>query len=128
LGLGERALLDKPAVAPAQQPKSPGRDFSPALHGKSLDWENIVFYEMESCRAIRTERWKYVVRHPAGPNELYDMRSDPRERMNLYGQPGLEATRGELDQRLTAFFQQYADPQYDVWRGGRSKARRLVGE
>jgi hypothetical protein len=30
----------------------------------------------------------------------------------------------DLAGRLDAFFQQYADPQYDVWRGGRSKAKR----
>ena len=81
---------------------------------------------METCRAIRTDHWKNVARHPEGPNELYDMQVDPRERMNLYGQPGIEEIRADLDRRLAAFFQEYADPQYDVWHGGRSKARRLV--
>ena len=85
-----------------------------------------MFYEMETCRAIRTDRWKYVARHPNGPNELYDMQADPQERFNLYGQPGTEATRADLEQRLTAFFEQYADPQYDIWQGGRSKAGRFV--
>jgi arylsulfatase A-like enzyme len=111
------------------KPKLPGRDFSPALRpGGSVVWENVVYYEMESCRAVRTDKWKYVARHPNGPHELYDKSADPHERMNLYGQPGREAVRAELDQRLTAFFQEYADPQYDIWRGGRSKARRLVAD
>jgi arylsulfatase A-like enzyme len=108
-----------------QQPKSPGRDFSPVLRGESLAWDNAVFYEMETCRAIRTDRWKLVKRHPSGPHELYDMQKDPRERVNLYGQPGLDTIRDDLDQRLAAFFQQYADAQYDLWQGGRSKAKRL---
>lgn len=117
LGLGDKM---------PQKPKSPGRDFSAVLRGETIPWDNTIFYEMESCRAIRTDDWKYVARHPSGPNELYDMKADPRERVNLFGQPGTEAKRDELAKRLDAFFRQYADPQYDVWNGGRSKASRLV--
>lgn len=105
---------------------SPGRDFSPVLRGEKITWENVILYEMESCRAIRAERWKYVTRFPSGPFELYDMQSDPHERFNLYGQPGTESIRAELAARLDGFFAKYADPQYDIWKGGRSKARRLV--
>ena len=106
-------------------PRSPGRDFSAVLRGRSVDWDNVVFYEMETTRAIRTGDWKYVARHPGGPYELYDMRVDSRERFNLYGQPGMEAKRAELAARLASFFGEYADPQYDLWRNGRSKANRL---
>jgi arylsulfatase A-like enzyme len=111
-----------------QQPKSPGRDFSRAIRGESIAWDNVIFYEMESCRAVRTDRWKLVKRHPNGPHEFYDMQTDPRERINLYGQPTTDQIRGQLDERLAAFFKQYADPQYDVWNGGRSKARRITGQ
>jgi arylsulfatase A-like enzyme len=120
LGLGDRL---------PQQPPSPGRDFSALLLGRDLEWENVMYYEMESCRAIRGERWKYVARHPNGPFgpfELYDLQADPAERFNQYGQPGTESIQQQLSQQLATFFQQYADPQYDVWRGGRSKAKRLV--
>ena len=55
-----------------QQPKSPGRDFSPVLRGHETAWDNAVFYEMETCRAVRTDRWKLVLRHPDGPHEFYD--------------------------------------------------------
>ena len=111
-----------------QKPKSPGRDFATVLRGESMRWENEVFYEMETCRAIRTDRWKYVARHPSGPNELYDMQADPRERFNMYGQDGTDEIREQLQKRLTAFFDQFADPQYDIWNGGRSKAKRVTGE
>ena len=84
----------------------------------------VMFYEMETTRAVRTEDWKYVARHPDGPFELYDLKADPRERFNLYGQPGTDAKRADQAKRLDAFFAQYADPQYDIWKGGRSKARR----
>jgi arylsulfatase A-like enzyme len=107
------------------KPESPGRDFSPVMKGERVAWDNVVFYEMESCRAVRTESWKYVARVPNGPFELYDLRVDPQERFNLYGQPGTEAVRHELAQRLEQFFARYADPQYDLWKEGRSKASRL---
>jgi len=106
------------------QPPSPGRDFSPVLRGETTEWENVVFYEMETCRAIRDDGWKYVARHPQGPFELYDMRRDLQERFNLFGQPGAEAKQQELARRLDEFFSRYADPQYDIWKGGRSKAKR----
>lgn len=117
LGLGDKM---------PSTPKSPGRDFSAVLRGETIPWDNTTFYEMEGTRAIRTDDWKYVARHPSGPNELYDMKRDPHERFNLFGQPGTEAKRDELAKRLDAFFRQYADPKYDMWNGGRSKAKRLV--
>jgi arylsulfatase A-like enzyme len=106
------------------QPRSPGRDFSAVLRGKSVEWDNVVFYEMETTRAIREDQWKFVSRHPKGPFELYDMQNDPRERNNLFGQPGTDAKRTELANRLDDFFARTADPQYDIWKGGRSKAKR----
>jgi arylsulfatase A-like enzyme len=120
--LGYLGLADR--VPPA--PKSPGRDFSPVLRGESVPWENVVFYEFETCRAVRTDTHKLVLRHPSGPHELYDMRADPQERMNLYGQPGLDPLRRDLQARLETFFRTYSDPQYDIWAGGRSKARRAT--
>ena len=119
LGLGDRM---------PQKPRSPGRDFSPILRGEPFAWDDVMFYEMETCRAVRTRRWKLVARHPRGPFELYDMEADARERFNLYGQPGMEEIRESLAARLDAFFAKYADPQYDIWKGGRSKARRLVND
>ena len=104
------------------RPMSPGRDYSRGLRGESIAWDNVVFYEMETTRAVRTDRRKHVKRHPSGPHEMYDMRSDPQERVNVYGQPNVERMRGELEDRLTAFFKEYADPQYDLWKNGRSKA------
>jgi arylsulfatase A-like enzyme len=116
LGLGDRMPT---------RPKSPGRDFSPVLRGERVAWDNVMFYEMETVRAVRTDDWKYVARFPDGPFELYHMKADPRERFNLYGQPGTESKRAELAGRIDEFFGQYADPQYDVWHGGRSKASLL---
>lgn len=113
LGLGERM--------PRQN--SPGRDFSAALRGQALPWEDVMFYEMENTRSIRTDTWKYVARFPEGPFELYDKVRDPAERFNMYGQPEMEPIRAELSQRLDAFFNRYSDPKYNVWKDGKSRAR-----
>ena len=110
----------------AQRPaRSPGRDFSPVLGGGAVEWQNAIFYEMEKTRAIRTDEWKYVARHPDGPFEFYDMKADPHERFNLYGQPQHAAACEAMAQRLEAFFRKHADPQYDLWRDGRTKAGKL---
>ncbi|MBC8351644.1 MAG: sulfatase-like hydrolase/transferase [Planctomycetes bacterium] len=109
------------------EPKLPGRSFAAILQGETIDWETAMYYEMESCRSVRTEDWKYVARRsPDGPTELYDMKNDPLERFNLFGQPEHIRVQAALAQKLDGFFADYADPQYDIWKGGRSKARRLV--
>jgi arylsulfatase A-like enzyme len=109
------------------KPKLPGRCFTAALRGEEIEWETAMFYEMESCRSVRTENWKYVARRsPDGPTELYHMAIDPHVRFNLFGQPQHAVIQQEMAERLDAFFNEYADPEYDIWKGGRSKAHRLV--
>ena len=108
------------------QPTSPGRDFSPLLRGDSIPWDDVIFYEFEGTRAIRTADWKYIHRFPAGPNELYDLARDPGETANLVDHPADAATRKKLKARLDRFFARYADPKYDLWRGGASKTLRLT--
>lgn len=117
-------MLGQGAATPAE-PRSPGQDLSPVLRGVAAAPRDAVFYEMETTRAIRTARWKYVHR-PEGPYELYDLDADPGERVNLYGQPGHEAIRDELRRKLDAFFAEHADPRYDLYRGGGSKTHLLT--
>jgi hypothetical protein len=54
------------------------------------------------------------------------MQTDPQERFNLFGQPKLVEEQRQLAAQLEAFFSRYVDPQYDIWKGGKSKAARLV--
>ncbi|MHC4511328.1 MAG: sulfatase family protein, partial [Planctomycetota bacterium] len=108
-----------------KEPTLPGRDYSAALKGRSLEWGNVVFYEFENVRAIRTPGWKYVERYPDGPHELYDLRTDPGERFNLFGQPQQADIQKHLRARLYEFFDRYADPKYDLWQGGGSKTHLL---
>ena len=102
-----------------------GRSFADVLRGKEIDWETAMYYEMESCRSVRTENWKYIARqNPDGPGELYDMKNDPQERFNLFNQPSHASIQRQLAAKLDRFFDRYADPKYDIWNGGISKARR----
>ena len=106
---------------------SPGRDFTPTLRGDALPGEQEVFYEFENTRAIRTSDWKLILRRfPKGPDEFYDLKADPEEARNLVDDPAHAGTRDALTGRLEKFFNRVADPQYDLWRGGRSKVKRIV--
>ncbi len=121
LGLGEKM---------PQKPKSPGADFSKELYGKAGDFKEDaqpVFYEFENLRCIRTQRWKYVHRHPNGPHELYDLNNDPDEFNNLVSHPAHGKTRDQLKDKLNNFYAKYAQPEYDLWKGGGSQTKTFVG-
>jgi arylsulfatase A-like enzyme len=112
-----------------KSPKSPGRSYHRILRGKGVkNWHNAVFYEFENVRAIRTDRWKYAERVGGEPNELYDLEADPSERDNLCEQGKHERTGRSLRRRLHAFFDRYADPKWDLWRGGDAKGGLLLGK
>ena len=46
---------------------------------------------------------------------------------NLAAAAEHRAVVADLDRQLTAFFERYADPQWDVWRGGTAKATLVYG-
>lgn len=119
LGLGDRLPQDRPL---------PGRDLGPLLRDEGSDWEQVHFYEFENVRAVRTPDWKYIERIHESLNELYDLRADPDEHANLIDEPAHVATRAALKQRLDEFFARTADPQWDLWRGGKSKSGLITGK
>jgi arylsulfatase A-like enzyme len=112
------------------EPRSPGRSYAAVLEGAVPDrnWDNTVFYEFETVRAVRTDKWKYVERLDGGPRELYDLAHDPGELRNLADRPAVRSTQHELRGRLHAFFERYADPKYDLAKGGTTKAQFLISQ
>ncbi|MBN1673976.1 MAG: sulfatase-like hydrolase/transferase [Kiritimatiellae bacterium] len=62
------------------------------------------------CRAtmIRTMDWK-LIRRPAGVSELYDLRKDPRELVNLHNDPRHAGARRALEQRMLDWYVQTSD-------------------
>ena len=119
------AYLDLADAMPST-PELPGVSYARALQGEEIAWGDVIFHEFENVRMIRNDRWKYTRRYPDGPDELYDMQADPGERQNLVDDSGCATVIETLQAELDAFFSRYADPQYDMWRGGRSKAGRLI--
>ncbi len=117
LGLADRAIA-----------KSPGESFAPMLSGTAMDWEDEVFFEYITTRVIQTPRWKYTKRLLDTPNELYDMVADPNESRNLVDDPDYARTVATLDARLTAFFDEHADREFDPWKGGTGKALLFYGK
>ena len=109
-----------------ETPLQPGANFAPALRGKDVTLPDAIFHDYENTRMVRTDDWKYTRRHPDGPDELYDLRSDPGERENLVDRPEHASVVQEFRTRLDDFFSRHADPKFDIWRGGRSKAGRLI--
>ena len=75
-----------------KSPPLPGHSFAPALYGKRIAWGDAIFHDFENTRMIRTTRWKLTIRHPSGPDELYDMKKDPDEARNLSGLAAYQKT------------------------------------
>jgi putative membrane-bound dehydrogenase-like protein len=137
--LGYLGLSHRAPVAP----KLPGNDYSRELHienraalaqadSQSDSQPNqadtdAVFYEFEGLRCIRTKAWKYIHRHANGPDELYDLSKDPDEFDNLISSEAHADVLSVLKSKLEAFYDQYAEPKYDMYRGGSSQSHILVG-
>jgi hypothetical protein len=52
----------------------------------------------------RDQYFKLILRNNGeGPNELYDLRKDPRERVNRYEDPGFVTIRERLGAALSAW-------------------------
>ena len=102
----------------------PSRSLMPILSGADLsDWgEDIVCSEQEETRVIRTPKWAYFKRFEGAgssfENELFDVENDRSETVNLAADPQYAGVIADLDARLCAFFETYADPKADLWTGG----------
>ena len=122
-------LLDHLGLAEMtpKEPALPGHSYSKALAGEPLEWEDVMYFEYENTRAVRTSEWKYISRFPDGPEELYDLVGDPREQQNCADAAEHLETKSKLRTQLRKFFDRYADPRYDLTRGGTSKAPRRSG-
>ncbi len=120
-------LLDYLGLGDLDIENSPGASFAPVLTGGTVDWDNAVFFEYITTRAVQTRRWKYIKRFLATPDELYDLESDPEERVNLADDPDYQQVLQQMDDRLEAFFGAYTAPRYDIWKGGTAKVTLSYG-
>ena len=108
-------LLDYFGIDTPQDDALPGKSFAGVWRGDSNDSHDqiAVFDEYGLVRMARTREWKYVHRRSYGPNELYDLKNDPAEQINLAGNPEWQTMENEMHQRLIKWFSRYVDPNRD---------------
>ena len=108
-----------------------GESLVPLLRGKAesaaekqrrLHWRDAIYYHYYEYPAehavrrhygIRTNRYKlmHFYGHDVDAWELYDLKTDPHERHNLYGQPAQAALQADMHRRLEDLQIKYDDPQ-----------------
>jgi arylsulfatase A-like enzyme len=87
-----------------------GRSFLPVLRGRTpADWRTSMYYRYyhdpgdHNTRAhygVRTRTHKLICFWKKDQWELFDLRADPSELLNLYGQPGQEQVTAALKAEL----------------------------
>jgi arylsulfatase A-like enzyme len=94
--------------APLPDRKLTGRSYAALAAGKRPDtkdpWKNLVCGHFRNTEMARDARYKLVLRNDGkGPNELYDLRADAREKVNQYDNPAFVNTRERLTKELAAW-------------------------
>ncbi len=90
-----------------------GRSYFALATGRPLPkkqaWRNLVFGHFRNTEMARDSRFKLVLRNDGqGPNELYDLRSDPREKTNQYENPQYVTVRDALAKALENWRKKYS--------------------
>jgi arylsulfatase A-like enzyme len=103
------------AVPPAMQ----GRSLLRLLRGVTpADWRSAIYYryyhdpghhDTRAHYGVRTASHKLVYYWTKRQWELFDLRADPQELRNLYGQPGQEAVTAELQATLARLREELED-------------------
>jgi arylsulfatase A-like enzyme len=76
---------------------------------KDRPWRSTVFGHFRNTEMARDNRFKLVLRDGGeGPNQLFDLSKDPRERLNLYENPQFVTVRDALASRLAAWREKYS--------------------
>ncbi len=90
-----------------------GRVFG--LWNDEAEWRDWQCVESGPNRMIRRGSLKLICRwpHPSGievRDELYDLNSDPRERVNVIENPAYADAVQQMKAEMTAFYERYEDP------------------
>ena len=104
-----------------------GVSFLPLLRGEQpADWRKSLYYHFYEYPAehavrrhygVRTERYKLIhFYNDIDCWELYDLKEDPSEMHNIYGQPGTETITANLKEELLKLQVQYNDPIRKVYK------------
>ena len=93
----------------------PGLSFLPILNNSGSleggDWRNYQICEYGDLRMLRTETHKLILRyHEEGANELFDIKKDSRETVNIYNEKEMQPLVESLTLKMNNFFARYEDP------------------
>jgi arylsulfatase A-like enzyme len=104
-------MLDIAGVKPAANLW--GRSYRLPVTGKPLPakqpWRTTTFARHGNTEMARSDRYKLVLRDQGrGAGELFDMRTDPGERINQYANPEFETVRTSLAAELNGWRQKYS--------------------
>jgi arylsulfatase A-like enzyme len=107
------AAQANPDAELARAVNSPGRSYLQQLRGEPMkNWRESVICEYGNARMIRKDGYKLILRFlfngTVFPNELYDLKADPRETTNLYGEAGHQDLIVNLGAEIDAFFARYS--------------------
>ncbi|MGB0585492.1 MAG: sulfatase family protein [Limisphaerales bacterium] len=95
-----------------------GRDITPALMGKEIEWPDVCYGEYSThhqskthMRMIRTSNWK-LVRDFLNPerDELFDLKNDPAESRNVISQKKNAVVVRELHTQILTRMKAVKDP------------------
>ncbi len=90
----------------------PGTSMLPLLAGTEEmgAWRDVQFGEYGPVRMARTPEYKLVHRQPNGPYELFDLKADPRESLNLIDSPAHATVAQHLSGLMGSYFHRYSRP------------------
>lgn len=109
-------ICEVAGVTPPDDSWRLARSFADVLRGeRGLRNEVVVVVsEYGGGRMITDGAWVYVARHD-GPDELYDMRNDPGQRVNLADDPACAEMKDDLGLRLQEWFAAAERPGYSAY-------------
>jgi len=90
-----------------------GRSLKPLLRGERPEWRKDFFYEhhyhhggkIPRTEGVREKEWKYITYFDVEPvyEELYNLNRDPKEELNLAGDPASHETLVRLRKRYRQY-------------------------
>lgn len=110
-------ICDYAGIAPMEE--SPGQSFRPVVEDTAAPWRDVTFMEYNGdwgrstpMRAvvadIAGQTFKYIY-HFEDHDELYDVSADPLEKTSLARDPGYQALRSQLRQRVAQWMADTGD-------------------
>ena len=88
-----------------------GRSCRPLLQGRRpAGWVDRVYAYLGNTCCVREPRYKYVMRNQGfGPNELWDLQTDPTEHRNRIGDPALAGVTDRLRGELVTWLRRHGE-------------------